>query len=130
MLYGENGGKRMYVHRLVAEAFLSNERNSPQINHKDENRKNNSVSNLEWCDAKYNLEYGSRSGRVTRALSKPVLQVSKSGKVIARFLSAMEAGRRTGIRQGSISHCCNKERKTAGGYRWEFEEERNAKEEA
>lgn len=49
-----------YIHRLVAEAFIPNPNNLPQINHKDEDKANNSVDNLEWCTCEYNLSYGSR----------------------------------------------------------------------
>ena len=57
-LYKNGKGKRCYIHRLVAEAFLDNPNNYPIINHKDENKQNNHVSNLEWCDYEYNNTYG------------------------------------------------------------------------
>ena len=56
--------KTIKVHRIVAEAFLPNPDNLPQVNHKDEDKTNNSVDNLEWCNAKYNLSYGTRKDKV------------------------------------------------------------------
>lgn len=58
-LYNNNGSKKFFVHRLVAFHFLKNINNYEQINHKDENKKNNCVENLEWCSRKYNMNYGS-----------------------------------------------------------------------
>ena len=61
--------QRVYrVHRLVAQAFIPNPKNLPQINHKDENKSNNCVDNLEWCTAKYNINYGERNAKVSKAL--------------------------------------------------------------
>ena len=58
------------VHRLVAQAFIPNPDNLPQINHKDENRSNNCVDNLEWCDNTYNLNYGTRNKRASESIKK------------------------------------------------------------
>lgn len=63
-LYSNNKKKSFLVHRLVAEAFIPNPDNLPQVNHRDENPSNDNVDNLEWCDAKYNSNYGTRIDRI------------------------------------------------------------------
>lgn len=52
------------IHRIVATAFIPNPNNLPQVNHKDENKKNNHLENLEWCTPKYNMEYGTRMNKI------------------------------------------------------------------
>jgi hypothetical protein len=64
-LYNDCFRKDCKIHRLVADAFLQNTKNLPHVNHKDENRLNNNASNLEYCDAKYNCNYGSRNKRIS-----------------------------------------------------------------
>lgn len=64
----EGKEKKLQVHRLVAQAFIPNPEGLPQINHKDENPKNNRVDNLEWCDGKYNCNYGTRNERQVQTM--------------------------------------------------------------
>ena len=66
--YGNNPQKHYFVHRLVALAFIDNPDNYPQINHKDENPANNHVENLEWCDVRYNINYGNRNIKMAQAI--------------------------------------------------------------
>ena len=105
------------VHRLVAEAFIPNPDNLPQVNHKDENKQNNCVDNLEWCDAKYNTNYGTRIEKYC----KPVIQYSMTGNKIKTWKSATEASKSLNINQSNITNCCRGLSKSSGGF-WKFKE--------
>lgn len=112
----EGNKKTLKIHRLVALAFIENPNNMPEINHKDEDKTNNSAYNLEWCDRTYNINHGMRNKRVAKALSKRVLCV-ESGIV---YPSAHEVQRQLGFNQGSISSCCNGRYNQAYGYTWRY----------
>lgn len=112
--------KNYLVHRLVASAFLPNPNNYPIINHKDENPQNARVENLEWCDSKYNNNYGTHNEKVAKSCSIPILQFSLDGKFIRKWNSTKDAGRELDIDRGSITKCCKGKRKTAGGYKWGY----------
>ena len=112
-------GKHHYIHRLVAEAFIPNPHNFPCINHKDENKENNSVENLEWCDYSYNANYGTRTKRAKEKQfgDRFVVINLDTGEV---YKTPKDASRATGIHNDSISRVCKGKSKTAGGYRWRY----------
>ncbi len=121
LLLCKNGKHKNHsVHRLVAEAFITNAEGLEQVNHKDECKTNNCVDNLEWCSCEYNHSYGTRTARQAAAQSKPVQQFSLDGTLVAVWVSTHEAERVTGIYHSAICSCCNGERHTAGGYKWQY----------
>ena len=101
MLHCKERGKRerRLIHRLVAEAFIPNTENLPCINHKDENKVNNAVDNLEWCTVGYNDNYGTRLSRMAKAntnnpkRSKRVVQLTLSGDFVREYESYNEVRR-------------------------------------
>lgn len=110
--------KNASVHRLVAEAFIPNPGRLPEVNHKDCDRMNNAVENLEWCNRKYNVNYGDRTAKAMAAIEKKVLCV-ETGII---YNSGTKAAVANGVHKSKISLVCNGKRQTAGGYHWKFVE--------
>ena len=105
----KNGIRKWYsIHRLVAETFIPNIENKPQINHKDENKLNNRVDNLEWCTASYNNNYGTRQQRVskTNKLRKQVYKYDLKGNLLEVFFSLKEASKKENRDISTLSIKC------------------------
>ena len=118
------------IHRLVAKAFIPNPDNLPEVNHKDGDKWNNHIDNLEWCTKSQNKRHSiDVLHRPHPMLGKKyedsythieVEQYSKDGKYIATYHSIRVAGMRTGIEESNISRAASGKRKSAGGFIWKI----------
>lgn len=115
-------GKRIkyFIHRLVAIAFIPNPFNFPEINHKDENKLNNNVSNLEWCTRSYNCKYGNIQNKKNKYRYKKINQYDLDGNHIKTWNNATEIEKELGISQNMVKRCCRKIRNKTHNYRWEY----------
>ncbi len=121
-LHKNNKHRTVKVHKLVANAFIPNPLNLPQVNHKDEEKLNNSIDNLEWCTNKYNCNYGTHNKRVSEKLSKTVYQYSLENTLIKVWNSTIQCSRENSkFNHRHISECCLGKRKTHKGYKWSYE---------
>lgn len=121
--FGER--KTFKLHRLLAMLFIPNPNDFSCVNHKDENKLNNSLDNLEWCDITYNNTYGTRIERSKEKqgiLGRTGLRLHqiKDGKTIAIYNSVKEASESTGIKASNISNTIHGRQKSSGGYSWEL----------
>ena len=110
--------KELFLHRIVATAFIDNPEGKPCVNHIDENKLNNDLSNLEWCTVKENNVHGTRIKRASEKCFKKVIQLDLNDNVLNEFESIKQAGQETGVFATRISACCNGKVKSAGGFKW------------
>lgn len=110
--------KNFKIHRLVAEAYIPNPDGKPQVNHKNEVKTDNYINNLEWATAKENINYGTHNERISDRRKKPVFCLELNRV----FDSAKTAGNELNICSANITKCCMGNRKTCGGYHWQYVE--------
>lgn len=126
--------EKLSIHRLVAKAFIPNPDNKPHINHIDGDKKNNILSNLEWCTQSENMLHsskvlGNKAGKPMQGklgkdspFSKKVVQLTKDDTFVNSFYGLHEAQRETGVNKANIGEVCNGNRKLAGGFKWKYDE--------
>lgn len=118
--------KHVNIHRIVAETFIPNPNKYRVVNHKDENKLNNCVDNLEWCTYLYNTRYGTgierriKSAIKNNKLGVPINQYDLDGKFIKKFPSSKEIQRQYGFNHSNITKCCRGVYKTMYGYIWRY----------
>ena len=117
-LYGYDKKKNLPLHRIIATAFIDNPDEKPCVNHIDENKLNNDLSNLELCTVRENAIHGTRTKRAAEKHFKKVIQLDLNDNVLNEFESMRQAEQETGALARNISSCCNGKRKSAGGYKW------------
>lgn len=131
-------------HRLVAKNFLNNVENLPQVNHKDGNKQNNNISNLEWCDQSYNMRHRfevlkqvpyNKNKKMSQEFCEKMRKALKGRRSLGDngrakavicietgiiYSCAREAENTIKVSKGSIAHCAKGYSKTSGGYHWEY----------
>lgn len=129
-LFKNGSYKTFLVHRLIAKLFIENPYNLPEVNHKDEDKTNNCVDNLEWCTHEYNVNYGSRTEKASMTntngkKSKKVAQYALDFpcELIKVWESINEVERQLGLDHKNISSVCKHKRKSCGGFGWAYWEE-------
>lgn len=122
-LYATNKRKRKFqVHRLAADAFICNNNNFPCVNHKDENKLNNCVENLEWCTYQYNNNYGTARIRSINTQARTVNQITLDNVLIAKYFSVSIASELLGYPNNLLAKWCREG--IGGGYKWSYDEEK------
>lgn len=117
--HGKRKYETVYLHRALAEAFIPNPNNLSEVNHKDENKLNNDIDNLEWCTPKYNVNYGTRNQRSGEQLRRKIVGTRiKDGSTI-QFDGVVES-ERAGFNKSAISNCLQGLSQSSGGYVWKY----------
>ena len=121
-LHKQSIKKKYYVHRLVWSAFNGQIPKNMQVNHINEIKTDNRLSNLNLMTAKENMNWGTRNERSAKKLSKSVLQFTLDDILVKEYPSLTQLYRETGFNSSNISRCCNGKRKTAYNYIWKYKE--------
>ena len=124
-LYKNNIRSSKKIHRLVAQAFIPNPDNKSQVNHIDEDKTNNNLSNLEWVTAKENLNHGTRTERMSKTQSIPIIATNIKTGESKEFYGLRECSRQVGLHPQNISAVLKGRLKQTGGYTFKYKEESN-----
>lgn len=119
-LYKNNIVSKKLIHRLVAQAFIPNSENKPQVNHMDENKTNNRVSNIEWTTAKENSNHGTRNERSSKTKSIPIIATNIKTGDSTEFYGTNECARQLGLNHSNITHVLKGRLKQTGGYTFKY----------
>ena len=117
-----NVHKSQLIHRLVAQAFHPNPNGLREVNHKDEDKTNNHVNNLEWCSTSYNVKYGTARESRIKKKSKAILCYDLEGNFIKEYGSLKQACDELSLGVGNLWKALNNRIKSLGGYRWKYKE--------
>ena len=121
-LHDTGSAKTVLLHRVVAEAFIDNPNGYEEVNHIDQNKFNNSASNLEWCTHKENVNHGDEIERGAIKQRKSFRQLDMDGNLIRVWNGFKKMQRETGFERKSVYECCIGKRESYKGYRWEYVE--------
>lgn len=126
-IYINNKATRIYVHRLVAMAFIPNAQNKPEVNHIDGNKGNNNVSNLEWCTRLENVRDYIDKGRAKHRDAFPIIQFDKNGEVVCEYRKSEEAAIKYNTSDTNIRASATNKANTAVGYVWIYKKDYDPK---
>lgn len=127
-LYLDGKQKKEKIHRLVAKQFVENPEGYDQVNHIDENKRNNNMHNLEWCNCQYNINYGLRNKKVSEAIKsdnqkkrRRIICLDRSGKVV-KIYPSLRSVDMYGYNHGAVYRVCsgNGKYKSHKGYIWQY----------
>lgn len=121
-LRNDQGRKVILLHRVVAQHFIPNPDNLPEVNHKDEDITNCRVDNLEWCTSKYNANYGTRNQRclANNPQKRAVIQCDMDGNEIRRYETIKEAADAVSVDGSAITRVCKGKQSHSRGYKWKY----------
>jgi hypothetical protein len=120
-----NQTKKYYyfgVHRLVADAYLENPNNYKIVNHRDKNRRNNKVENLEWCTIKMNNQHSAKTRTKYNSYKRKVLKFDNEGNFVKKYNSITEAANENNVTISQITSVCKGRRKSCAGSTWKYQE--------